>query len=476
MFPRLVLYLLRRWAVYYGLLILFVAGLTFGLLYTQHLPDMRPLPGDVGQSLALFIAFPLGPLMAMGAFVRREFHILPLSDRDFWLARWVIGTVGTATWLTLARTIGVSVALANGIPVVDNAASPLVFWPLAFVYSGAFFGLVAQGARSPALVALCERMASPKAVGKKMLAGALLGGAGTLLISPGVLQRVLWPASWAEFNGIAVVIAGAALAFTIVGYRHQPARGPAQSPFRVSDLARPRGTARPMTMHGLFSGASLLVWQGILRGLATSGFMLVMLIVLQPHRPPFADRILEIARRFDEGILFKYAGGVVPIIDNMWLPLIVVGAFTPLTWSLRHLRTLPMSTATLNALLFIDALPHIVCLLSGFSLLHLLIAGSLPRFDVASCVLSAGIATLAHSWQLTFTGAFRIFFSWVLVVVLVLLVGAAMRLPLPAPLGMLTLPATIGAGMMLGAVAWNHWLLTRRTSPYLAPAWPGDPS
>ena len=41
---------------------------------------------------------------------------------------------------------------------------------------------------------------------------------------------------------------------------------------------------------------------------------------------------------------------------------------------------------------------------------------------------------------------------------------------------MLTLPATIGAGMMLGAVVWNHWLLTRRASPYLASVWPSDPS
>jgi hypothetical protein len=288
---------------------------------------------------------------------------------------------------------------------------------------------------------------------------------------------VLWPASWAESIAIAGALAIAALVLTIVGYRHQPARGPGQSPFRVSNLARPRDTARLMTMPGGLSGVSLLFWQGILRGLVTGGFLLVLVIVLQPNRVDFHERVLNIAQRFDEGVLFTYAGGVVPIIDSIWFPLIVVGAFTPLTWSLRHLRTLPISTATLNGLLFLNPLPHIVCLLAGFSILHLLTVGSLPRFDAASCVLIVGIATLAHSWQLTFTGAtFRIFFSWILVVVLVLLVGGAMRFPLPAPLGMLTLPATLGAGMTIGAVVWNHWQLTRRTSPYLAPAWPGDPS
>jgi len=38
------------------------------------------------------------------------------------------------------------------------------------------------------------------------------------------------------------------------------------------------------------------------------------------------------------------------------------------------------------------------------------------------------------------------------------------------------LPATIGASMMMAVAVWNHWLLTRRTSPYLAPLWPNDPA
>ena len=50
-----------------------------------------------------------------------------------------------------------------------------------------------------------------------------------------------------------------------------------------------------------------------------------------------------------------------------------------------------------------------------------------------------------------------------------------MRLTLPSPLDVLTLPATIGASMMIGAAVWNQWLLTRHRSPYLAlTVWPGD--
>jgi hypothetical protein len=158
----------------------------------------------------------------------------------------------------------------------------------------------------------------------------------------------------------------------------------------------------------------------------------------------------------------------------MWFPIIVGSVFTPPTWSLRHLRTLPMSTVTLNALLLLGPLPHIVCLMGGFNLLHVLFAGSLPRFDVASCLLCMGMATLAHSSHLTLTGWFRTFFPWTVVMIVMLLVGAAMRLSLPSPLDVLTLPATIGASMMIGAVVWNHWQLTRRTSPYLAPLWPGE--
>ena len=95
MFARLVVDALRRWACFYGIGILHVAGVTFSLLYLQHLPDLRTLPVDVGKSLALFLAFFCSG-MAMAAFVRREFQTLPLSRRDFWLARWLVGTVGTS--------------------------------------------------------------------------------------------------------------------------------------------------------------------------------------------------------------------------------------------------------------------------------------------------------------------------------------------------------------------------------------------
>jgi len=473
MFARLVVDVLRRWAGVYGLVTLLVAGVTFSL----HLPDLQPLPGDVGKSLALFLAFLFCPQMAMCAFVRREFQTLPLSRRDFWLARWLIGTVGTATWVMLARTIAVSVAIASGIPVAESAASVLLTWPIVFVYSGAFFGLAAQAAKSPALVALFRRRTDPRVVGKTMLIiGGLAGAGGVLGMWSGLPQRALWPANWEGFWGPPGIAAIVALMLTLAGYRHQPASGPGHSPFRGSSLDTSPGSPLMTPMGRRFSGISLLLWQGLVRGLGTGIFLLTLMLVLQPHRPTFAERILEIAHRFDEGIVFKYAGGFLPIIDSIWFPLIVIGSFNPLTPSMRHLRTLPMSTATLNALLFAGPLPHFVSLIGGFTILHVLFAGSLPHFDVASCMLSFGMAALAHTWQLTFGGMFRMFFSWTLVIAVVLVVGVAMRFTLPSPLDLLMLPATIGASMMMAAAVWNHSLLTRRTSLYRAPLWPSDPA
>ena len=167
----------------------------------------------------------------------------------------------------------------------------------------------------------------------------------------------------------------------------------------------------------------------------------------------------DVVSNFAAGMEFKYLG-MIPIIDGIWWPLLLVGSVNPLTASLRHLRTLPMSWGTLNALMLVSSLAYLLGAIASLAILHLAVLGSLPHIDAGPVVLALGMASFGHTWQLPFGRRFNGFLNWVPMLVIIEMVGLALPV-LPA---VLASPVVIGTLLTLMAAVANAWLLTRSSS------------
>jgi hypothetical protein len=334
-------------------------------------------------------------------------------------------------------------------------------WLVDFIYCGACFGLVALVAESPRLATLARHILviPASAIVVLLVVTGVVSGFVVRAYQPGTLQGLL---------GLPGLAAAAGVALTFIGYRHQPAALSHGSAGGPALTAPPE--ALPRYAYGRRQGLHLLVWEHTLwAALAVTALFAFVLILSAGH--PLAETMAQVVGTFEKGIVFHYAGGAIPWISGDWFALLIFGGRNAVAPMLRHLRVLPLSTAALNATMLLLALPYWLIVTFLFAGIHYAVTGALPRFDMASLVLAAGITIMAQSWHVAAAGTSAGFFSGGMTISVSLLAGFAARAMLPPPWQLLTQHTGLGILLIAGAAVLNHRVLTRRSpAPRRTPA------
>jgi hypothetical protein len=409
--------------------------------------------GDNPFSLSL--AFLFGPLFAMGSFTAREFTMRPVSRREIWRAQWLLGTVFVATCTTLARLQGSLLAHASELERVVSPGTLAGAWLVDFAYCGACFGLVAVVARSPRLSALIRRLLVTH-MPVALIAAFLIGGG----IAMGFLVRALLPSNWHDdLWGVPGLVVALGLMLTAIGFLHRPAIAARSAPGRLrtgDDVRSIRAHAgRDKTRR--LSALPLVMWRqtraAALLGVGAVTSMFALAAALPSHRGLAALTDTFAHGMFGDALA---SGGWWP--KPAWLVLCGLGAASTIVPLLAHLRVLPVSRRTLNLLLLAGGLPYWLAITATFVTIHLLMARTLPRVDLDSMILAAGLSApfLASSSRtaLWFPGIMPVGLAGLVAFLrIILLPRLGLLLGVQWPLGIL---------FFVLAAFWNHRALTRR--------------
>jgi hypothetical protein len=145
---RLVLDIARRGRVMFLIMVPFVALVwTFiaGVGRVDGQPDDYELV-TLGLTLSMGFAYILGPIISVTMVGRREIRILPLTNRDLWVATWLFATLVIPLAVTVVQCVAViAVATFTGSSAVSTE-NLLLASLYCFAYAGALVPIVpAQG-------------------------------------------------------------------------------------------------------------------------------------------------------------------------------------------------------------------------------------------------------------------------------------------------------------------------------------------
>jgi hypothetical protein len=441
---RLVLDVARRiWMVYA------LAAFYLSMQYFV-MPDLgaQSLGTIVATSCAaVYFVGVASPFLALAA---REVVQLPVTRRDLWLTRVILGTVlptlMTTTLklaaLAFSRTYGATFALPDVLlsSVYD------------FVYVGAFLGLAAPMKFTPGRDEM-PWQGHARVVGTMLFFG---GGIGWIF-----LFRNTLPLSWNQLTPLSIGWLATAAALTLFAFVYHPKI--VARPSRPVLLTAPAKKGRATLTDGL-TGIRLWMWKE-----ATAAFYLcivgiVVLLAYWAYRgfqPEVGQLLAQLGLRiFDATELV----GRPPVSLSMMLLVLSIST-QELMHGIRSLRVLPISTRKLALLLSCTSIAWTTVV--WIALLTLtLVTGHMPwslRPDVF--VLLVGAQALARSTTLALSIPF------VFRIALVGLMSGPLGLVLslyyvrPDTLTQLILGAS-GVVAFAAATALNVWSLSRKTSIY----------
>jgi hypothetical protein len=438
------------------------------------------LSAGTGMAISMAIAFYIGPMVTAVSFARREVIVLPVSSRQIWLAKWIVATAGAAICTTAAKLTGMAgtMLLAGAAPMPSLV---MLSGLLDFAYTGALIGMMPvldakpRGPLAARRIALWARFAL-----------AILAVSSVVWV---FVFRAYLPSEWSDLSGVRGAVLVAALALTVAGYLYVP---PAGLPRFVAprDFVRapaprfpargrphpPATAARQITRTRVailnrFSGVRYFLWREAVLWLfvvvaALVGLYAILLFGPARHAP---SAIAELLEGFSQPLRSF------PYVDGGWFPLLVVSCFPcfpplPSRPSPRHLRTLPLSTSALNALVL--AVPVVRwltnCLVVGA--MFVLLTGSIPQsFRWGVLLWFVAFTAFAHALQLRWVEPRR-WFAAAVVVGLLIVTILARRTSVPI-LGafVVAYPLNVllaGGVALMGAALLNHSTLTRREAIY----------
>lgn len=387
-------------------------------------------PRDMSLLVALSIlwACVAGPMVTFTNLARKEFTVLPVSRRQLWRARWLLGTVIPVA--VTATGAAVVLAMAPLIPVGGQAHLDL--FVLAALCEFAYLGVI-----SGLLVLLSRRRSrlSPRVDGviDGFAIAALLGGffGGEFLIRPYL------PVRWADLRGFTAVVLAAGVALAVASYFYSPGTGGRAFTRRASKAQRP--TAATSSLGRLSRPTSGLV--SILRlVLAWSAMTSLVFSALLP-----------------------FFNGDKESHTVVWFIMAMVITRAPWRARLRQLRMLPLSTWQLNAILLGSPAAMWLSVGTTLTLLHVVFPGRAA--DVFRPELIAGligVSALADTFDLQS--------RWVkgaLVALALVLIGVNARYLDHAPAtAVWSASSWFGLAAISVAGLLNHHALTRSSSIY----------
>jgi hypothetical protein len=337
-----------------------------------------PLGASIAIATSLGVTIVLGPLLTLQSFGSREILLRPISPRDLWRTRWWVSTIlpvglvatGQVLGLLLARSVwtrpGVSLEIAGLSSMYD------------FAYAGMFLGLMA-------LVQFPSAPYPPGIPGvlKKARAALAVVALVVMFSLPFVTFRVM-PATWLQMTWATAAGLLAAFGLTIVGFLATPNITVAPTP-REKRLPESRGrflaalfaNVTGLRRMALKTAGTALFYQSVFIVLIVGGMAIVSPLFDGRHESlAFHLRDMGLlpfeTDSASKGLFMLYILGNLGL---MWYPMLGGDA---LISTLRHLRTLPLTTSRLTAAVVGIPMTSWATLLLLLTVIHATVTRQLP--------------------------------------------------------------------------------------------------
>ena len=416
---------------------------------------MAGVPRQTLLALSMSAAFCLSTLLVQ-RMATREVVAMPIAARQLWLTRWWLGTAGAVFCTALPKLLSpphdLSFALLSMLCDFAYTGVCLALWPV--------FDITPRGPlRVRTLI-----------VRSGMILWLLTIGGGAIAWSF-VLRPVL-PADWGDLRGPAGLVMFVALAMTLRGYWYFPPAGVPRDVVRARAVqasgspSRRTGAAKPARITGI----AYVLWRDAVVSLVYAALVVSFVLLMSwLERPAGASATLDRAAF----VLFPRPGEFFG--RSGWLVLVFSCFPGGLLWPaiLRHVRTLPISTPRIIALLVAIPLSRWLAVWAVLAMLFAVDGRAPARLGLDVLAAFIGIAALMQAIGLRWNHVRR---TWMLAaaVVATLTAGVFVERFFPAVAAAaagfgLSAPALAGVLSIAAACLLHYDTLTRRSSTYRLP-------
>jgi hypothetical protein len=337
----------------------------------------------------------------------REHRVLPVTDRDLWVARWLYSALVAPGWMFILKCLGLALAAASGttLMTVETLALSTLF---DVVYSGA---LVAAPLLMPlvtrAMVRPLDKIPLPvgspqrKAVGLLTVTVLAIVIPGFFLLGLGgplFFARQL-PTHLADFSSTSTIVLLTGVVMALAGLLSTPKQGGDRVLYReVPKAASPQpevaeaALPRPIEQRGFagrFVGIASVAWSHVVTTLVATAIGYAIAIAA--------------CRFFPEP-----AGSDPRFVDMMFLIFAMMGVTMWSVWSsrVRLLRILPMPIEVVNSLFVLTPLVTWLAMWLILLIAHAVMGWSIhEELGPHAVLMYAGFTSVTHALEQRFSGS-----------------------------------------------------------------------
>jgi len=341
--------------------------------------------------MSLMLAYAFGPIGTVVTMSLRELRTLPVTNRDLWVATWVVSTVVVTLALAAAQCLAVIAVLATTGSSAVSTETLLLATLYCFAYAGALspiapamgYSLSNAATRRPRWLWITISVA---------VVLTFIGAFGLPYYFAEFLPLTLNQFSWTTALALVTCLALAALSL---------AWTPQRGGFVPAKVQNTSGTIAPSKQSVGFAdgltGIPRVAWPFVMLMLALSAGTLLGFIAYWatfdsgvPLRAFLQDNAVLL---FDTGFLPN------PDMGRMWIVFLLVSIMMTSPWKPfgRQLRVLPLTTNQVNALLLVTPFAQWALIWLALIATHFLVVGVFPgtlRPDIF--VLLGGVTALGH--------------------------------------------------------------------------------
>jgi len=313
----------------------------------KFLGDVWPSTAGMASTLSAAWFLTIG---AGSAFQSREFFQLPVTRRQWWLARW---------WLSVTAPVvlaHVGFTFAQGL---DKSQWPSVEQTVLFMIFGVLYCGCGMAVQSTAIGRAGDEPYQPFTLQSTGWVFLIIFALNAV---PFIVARYL-PHSFADIGPAWIVIMLVMAALTVVGYRHTPEILPrpdmrlkrrlAQVPSAPAAAAGARPTmAPPKGYFARLTGSRLVMWEECKKQFWIIVWVLVAGVVAWAVTSLFRP-VLPLAEIFRNAGALPFSSARAPVVEPIIFSMLLVVLGLAEGWmasKIRLLRTLPLSTTQLGAI------------------------------------------------------------------------------------------------------------------------------
>jgi len=384
----------------------------------------------------------------------REHRILPVTERQLWVTRWLNSTLVMPVYLLILKCLGMAIATSSGRVLMTSETLALsTLYDV--VYAGAIVAVPSWLRPAWAAVAKqLDRIPLPVGSPQRKMAGwitiasvfivlpalFLLGMGGPFLIA-----RQL-PTRFADLSMTSSMLLVAGVLMALTGLIRTPPRGGASA--HLPAMSRPAAPPKPAVGDGL-TGVSSVLWSHI----RTTFVLACIAIAAFIAAAPFLDRAGE--PRFAR------------MLTTMFLTLAFLSTSQSSVWTpwVRQLKVLPLSARQVNALFVFTPIVTWVEIWLLLRVVHAVL--SLPlnvELSPLAVLMYAGLVAMNQAVALAFTGGVARRMVGSMIGFVSAAGGAAAVVEAPDSATRLALMAVVAAASLAIAALVNHYTLTKSTS------------